>query len=48
MELVQYTSPYDCKETLDLIEEIFGLDERKLETPQLDGTEKEYNTDILS
>ena len=47
MKLIRYTSPYDSKETLDLIEEIFGKDERELETPQLSGAEAKYNEDIV-
>ncbi len=47
MELIRYDSPIKDNLPLELIERIFGKDERMLETPQLDGSEVEYNDDIV-
>ena len=47
MEIIKYSSPIKDNLPLQLIERIFGIDERMLETPQLDGSEIEYNDDIV-
>ncbi len=47
MELLRYESPFDCGEVLKLWEEVFGLEEAILETPQVDGSEQTENYDVV-
>ena len=47
MELLRYESPFECHEVLKLWEEIFGIDEAILETPQVDGSEQRENYDVV-
>ncbi len=47
MELLRYESPFDCHDVLMLWEEIFGIDEAVLETPQVDGSEQRENRDVV-
>ena len=46
-EVVLYPAPFDAEEMLSKLEEIFGKEERLLETPQLTGREASENTDIV-
>ena len=48
MEIQKITAPLQTDtlcEFLDLIEQIFGKEERELEERQLNGSEAEYNSD---
>ncbi len=47
MELKRFIAPFDATEALEGLEEIFGIEERLLEEVQLNGSESEYNTDIV-
>lgn len=47
MELSRHTSPFDCTDMLKVITDIFGESEALLETPQLNGSEREQNLDIV-
>lgn len=46
MEIITCTAPFDAEEMLCRLEEIFGKEERQLETPQLTGREIAFNRDI--
>ncbi len=47
MEIITCTAPFDAEEMLSWLEKIFGVGERLLETPQLNGEEIAYNRDIV-
>ena len=47
MQITRYVAPFNCKGMLSLLENAFGLEEAALEKPQLDGSETEYNSDIV-
>lgn len=47
MELKRFIAPFDAPEALEGLEEIFGIEERLLEEVQLNGSESEYNKDIV-
>lgn len=47
MEIKLCTAPFDAEQMLCRLEEIFGIEERLLETPQLTGLEENENTDIV-
>lgn len=47
MEITLYTAPFGAEEMLCRLEEIFGREERLLETPQLTGKETAENIDIV-
>ena len=47
MEIKLYTAPFDAEQMLCRLEEIFGIEERLLETPQLTGLETSENKDIV-
>ena len=47
MEIEIVKAPFDASEVLDLIERTFGRGERELESIQLDGSESEYNDDVV-
>lgn len=47
MEIKKYIAPFDAKEPLKHLEQIFGIEERLLEECQLNGSEAEYNKDIV-
>ena len=47
MEIKLCTAPFDAEQMLCRLEEIFGIEERLLETPQLTGLEISENKDIV-
>ena len=47
MEITLCTAPFEAEEMLCRLEEIFGVEERLLETPQLTGKEQKENVDIV-
>lgn len=47
MEIKRYTPPFDHETILDLWGSIFGKAEAELERPQVDGTESDFNEDIV-
>lgn len=47
MEIRKYESPFECGDAVELWAEIFGREEALLEKPQVDGTEKEQNRDVI-
>ena len=47
MELKKMIAPFDATEPLQYLEQIFGIEERLLEACQLNGSEAEYNQDIV-
>lgn len=47
MELKKFIAPFDAKEPLEHLEQIFGIEERLLEECQLNGSETDFNTDIV-
>ena len=47
MELKRIVAPFDASEALEHLEKIFGIEERLLEERQLNGSETEFNTDIV-
>ena len=47
MELRKLTAPFDATEALENLEKIFGIEERLLEECQLNGSETQFNTDIV-
>ena len=47
MEIEIIKAPFDASEVLGLIEYTFGKGERELESIQLDGSESEYNDDVV-
>lgn len=47
MELKKFIAPFDASEVLEHLEQIFGIEERLLEQCQLNGSEAEFNKDIV-
>lgn len=47
MELKKFVAPFDALEVLEHLEKIFGVEERLLEECQLNGSEAEFNKDIV-
>ena len=47
MELKRFSVPFEAEEMLSFLADIFGEEERALESPQLLGEETPYNTDIV-
>ena len=47
MELKKMIAPFDASEVLEYLERIFGIEERLLEQCQLNGSEAEFNKDIV-
>lgn len=47
MDIERYTSPFECDEVISLWANIFGDYEAELERVQCDGSETEFNTDIV-
>ncbi|MBQ4120332.1 MAG: GNAT family N-acetyltransferase [Clostridia bacterium] len=47
MELKKFIAPFDAEEPLKYLEQIFGIEERLLEECQLNGSETDFNTDIV-
>lgn len=47
MELKRFVAPFDATEALEHLELIFGIDERLLEECQLNGSEAQFNKDIV-
>lgn len=47
MELRKLIAPFDATEALEHLEKIFGMEERLLEACQLNGSEREFNKDIV-
>ena len=47
MELKRMVAPFDATEALAHLEQIFGIQERLLETCQLNGSETTFNKDIV-
>ena len=47
MELKKFNAPFDTAEVLEHLEQIFGIEERLLEECQLNGSETEFNRDIV-
>ena len=47
MEIRIHTPPFDCQAVLALWGDIFGKAEAELERPQIDGSEAEWNEDVV-
>ena len=47
MEIKRHVSPFEADKLLDCVEKIFGATERKIEEPQLNGSEAELNLDVV-
>lgn len=47
MELKKMIAPFNASKMLDHLEQIFGVEERLLEEVQLNGSEAEFNKDIV-
>ena len=47
MELRKMIAPFDATEALEHLEQIFGIEERLLEACQLNGSEIEFNKDLV-
>ena len=47
MELKKWVAPFDASEVLAHLEQIFGPEERSLEECQLNGSEADFNKDIV-
>lgn len=47
MEIKKLVAPFDAKEPLEKLEQIFGIEERLLEERQLNGSETNFNKDIV-
>lgn len=47
MELKRMIAPFDASKVLEYLEKIFGIEERLLEECQLNGSEAEFNRDIV-
>ena len=47
MEIIRQEAPFDSTDAVGLWTEIFGREEALLEKPQIDGSETEYNRDVM-
>lgn len=47
MEIKRLMAPMACEDIVALWTEIFGADEAALEKPQIDGSETEFNNDVM-
>lgn len=47
MEIKKLIAPFDASDALEHLEQIFGIEERLLEECQLNGSETEFNKDIV-
>lgn len=47
MEIIRNTPPFAYERPLELLASVFGAEEAALEKPQCDGTEAEFNRDIV-
>ena len=47
MEIIRQEAPFDSTDAVGLWTEIFGREEALFEKPQIDGSETEYNRDVM-
>lgn len=47
MEIKKLIAPFDALDALEHLELIFGIEERQLEECQLNGSETDFNKDIV-